>query len=137
MSKELKSLERIENYQVVVDIEKDKTSTIKELLPNSCKTLETALKRLETLEEEKQSFDRQLEKKLKALEIIKEKGCSYIEKALIVSCKNYKEYCFEMNSGRVYLSEYERWATIKTQEEYDLLKEVLLWNTLERKMKYL
>ena len=66
-----------------------------------------------------------MKKALKALEIIKEKGCSYIEKALIVSCKSYEEYCFEMNSDRVYLSEYERRATIKTQEEFDLLKELL------------
>lgn len=53
MSKELKSLERIENYQVVIDIEKDKTATIKELLPSSCETLETALKDYELLKQTK------------------------------------------------------------------------------------
>ena len=76
---------------------------------DSFKLIETALKALE----------------LKSLEIIKEKGCSYIEKALIVSCKNYEEYCFEMNSGRVYSSRYEWKKALKTQEEYELLKGVL------------
>lgn len=77
MSKELKSLERIENYQVVIDIEKDKTATIKELLHSSCETLETALKDYETMKEIRYTsqFDlKQVNKEHKALEIISKKG---------------------------------------------------------------
>ena len=68
-----------------------------------------------------QALDEREELK-KVLEIIKEKSCSHIEKVLIVSCNDYEEYCFEMNSGRVYSSEYECKTAFKTPEEYDLLK---------------
>lgn len=75
---------------------------------------------------EPQIISPNIEKKLKALEIIKDKGCSGMEIALIVSCKNYEEYCFEMNSGILYSNGYERGKAFKTKEEYDILKEVLL-----------
>lgn len=65
---------------------------------------------------------------LKAFEIIKKKGVSFVEIALIVSCKSYEEYCIEMKSNRVYLTSYECMKTLKTQEEFDLLKEELLWD---------
>ena len=75
--------------------------------------VETALKRLEQLEEEKQSFDRVIEKKLKALEIIRKKRVNIGD---FVRCKNiedYNEYCCYNEKEQL------------TQEEYDLLKEVL------------
>ena len=62
---------------------------------------EQALKRLEHLEEEKQSFDIQIEKKLKALEIIKK--CCLLSKHELVF------------TNKIEIS----------QEEYYLLKEVL------------
>lgn len=64
-------------------------------------------------------------KELKALKVVKEKGCSFIEIALIISCKSYNEYCIEMNSRVVYSNIFERKSSLKTKEEYELLKEVL------------
>ena len=54
-----------------------------------------------------------IEKSLKALEIIKEKG---VNVGLLSRCANAERY----NKGMCYESRY------LTQEEYDLLKEVLL-----------
>lgn len=90
MSKELKALTIIGNYQVVVDSEKDEISTIKELLPNSCKTLE---------------------KSLKALEIIRIKKVN-------VNCIISGWLLGKYNSYKTHIN--------LTQEEYDLLKEILL-----------
>ena len=70
MSKELEALEKIKNAPTIYV---GCASDIYTRYSFECKEIETALKRLEQLEEEKQSFDRKLEKKLKALEIIKEK----------------------------------------------------------------
>ena len=55
MNTELKALKEVREY-----LYGDVYSAIEKRLD----LIETALKRLETLEEEKQSFDRQLEKKL-------------------------------------------------------------------------
>ena len=75
-------------------------------------TIHKALKRLETLEEEKQSFDRQLEKKLKALEIIKEKQ---VDVFIFLHSGDLETYNDMVEDNRKL-----------TQEEYDLLKEELL-----------
>ena len=64
MSKELTPLEALQNLTEYL------TGSYRDCF-EELSIIKTALKRLETLEEEKQSFDRQLEKKLKALEIIK------------------------------------------------------------------
>lgn len=77
------------------------------------KIVENALKRLKQLEEEKQSFDRAIEKKLKALEIIKEKR---VDVGWLISCENIKQY-----NGVIGTATHK----LLTQEEYDLLKEVL------------
>ena len=60
---------------------------------------------------------------LKTLEIIKEKGLSLLHKSLIISSKNYKEYRqeFQLVKSREFKNEY-----FYSQQEYDLLKEVLL-----------
>ena len=86
--------------------------------------IETALKRLETLEEEKQSFDRQLEKKLKALEILKE----------ILDIKIHIDE--EENVAILYVDVVKDFKTkefthlilgyVQDKEKYELLKEVLL-----------
>lgn len=55
-----------------------------------------------------------IQKELKALEIIKKKGIDLIE---LKNCKKAKTY--NENTKRTYCEEY-------TDEEYDLLKEVLL-----------
>ncbi len=57
-------------------------------------------------------------KKLKALEIIKEKGLHYLEISLIQGNCSYEEYSMECNRGFVDCKS-------KTKEEYNLLKEVL------------
>ena len=104
MSKELEALERIRD-------------TLHQFRPNllenrqrDFKLVETALKRLEELEELKTSFDRQLEKKLKALEIIKEKKVDV--------------FCLLFAGLDIYNANIHPSRFI-TQEEYDLLKEVL------------
>lgn len=50
MSKGLKALDIIANYQVIIDYEKDETSTIQEQLPNSCDIIEKDLKKLDALQ---------------------------------------------------------------------------------------
>ena len=57
MSKELKSFDRIKNYQVIVNVEKDEVKTISELLPSSCNEVETALKDLSWYKEQLKDFD--------------------------------------------------------------------------------
>ena len=75
--------------------------------------IETALKRLEVLIEEKTSFDRQLEKKLKALEIIVKKGVAVgMLQLKEVELQEYNDF---IGDKKLYL----------TQEEFDLLKEVM------------
>ena len=54
-----------------------------------------------------------VEKKLKAIEIIKEK-LLYIDFKLLLSSTDYEVYCFMVGNGKL------------TKAEYDLLKEVLL-----------
>lgn len=65
-----------------------------------------------------------IETALKALEIIKEKGLSFIEIALLKCCNDYSEYECEI-AGRCYKSSFENNKAHKTKEEFDLLKEVL------------
>lgn len=130
MNKELTPLENFEYFIRCFAIDtNEELDTIKKLYAGTIKVIESALKRLNYIDENKiycisENYLQDI-KKLKAFKIIKEKGCSYMEIALIVSCKNYEEYCIEMNSGRVYSSGYECERAFKTQEEFDLLKEVL------------
>ena len=70
MSKGLDALEKIKQAEYFVDFEQD--AKIKDDYKAELTIIETALKRLETLEEEKQSFDRATEKKLKDYEQLKE-----------------------------------------------------------------
>lgn len=131
MSKELTPLEELQfirHYEI-----NDDHITLNHhiICKRSLDNIETALKdyeRLLSLRKTAEWADEKLrtKKKLKVLEIIKEKGCSYIEIVLIVSHHNYEEYCIEMNSGRVYSSRYECERAFKTQEEFNLLREVLL-----------
>ena len=116
MSEELESFNRIKNFQVVVDYEKDEVKTIYELLPASCKKVETALKELEVKREViGDILTGDDEKKLKAFEIIKK--------------KNVKIDVLKYQSDVVFynMAVFEK-EEILTQEEYDLLKEVLLWD---------
>lgn len=117
MTKELKALERIGNYQVVTDYEKDEVKTIKELLPSSYEVVETALKRLEKIDKrdsvigiiEEEPLDI-VSKKLKALEIIKE---------MLGSDIGYK---LNANSRKILKEIFESLP----KEKQDLLKEALL-----------
>ena len=79
---------------------------------------------------------KEAEKKLKALEIIKEKKVDvntlifYLEKHnetgnIDYAFDSYNEYAKDSDKPQL------------TQEEYELLKEELKWNTLERKMEYM
>lgn len=114
MSKGLDALEKIKQAEYFVDFEQD--AKIKDDYKAELTIIETALKRLETLEEEKQSFDKQLEKKLKALEIIKNKEINV--HALFLHLKRFdKPDGYNVLVGTKYQI---------TQEEYDILKEELL-----------
>lgn len=70
--------------------------------------------------------NKMIKDKSNTLDIIKNKGCSYMERSLIVACRNYEDYCVEMNSGRVYPNIYECERAFKTQQEFNLLREVLI-----------
>ena len=75
--------------------------------------IETALKRLKELEEEKQSFDRVIENKLKALEVIEEKSVNV--------------YAFQHSGDlETYNDMVDSEDRKLNAKEYDLLKEVLL-----------
>ena len=77
--------------------------------------IEKALKRLEELEEEKQSFDRAIEKKLKALEIIKEKIKI-----------DFNDHYFGFEGNYYIIVNHDVFGAIKVdKEQFELLKEVL------------
>ena len=76
--------------------------------------IENELKRLEKLDEEKTSFDRQLEKELKAFEIIKEKPQATLW--LTQYCDKETEYDDMISIFKEDI----------TKEQFNLLKEVLL-----------
>lgn len=141
MSKELKSFNRIKNFQVVVDYEKDEVKTINELLPASCNAVETALNdnhfyfymvakickylnidinlHRDLIETENEILNTIVknEHKLKALEIIKENKVG----GLSLIWDIHKEMWFVYMSGFDFPIMYGN-----EKEEYDLLKEVLL-----------
>ena len=98
--------------------------------------IETALKQLEGLEEELGAaldfYECQtvkewvvcMKKKLEAFEIIKKKGLHYLEVSLIRSNISYEDYCVELSREIGFQKLID--TKLKTEEEYDLLKEVLL-----------
>lgn len=72
---------------------------------------------------ESEQFYNERNKYKKAVKIIKEKGLHYLEVSLIQSCSSYKDYYVEMKitiNTRPMID-----SKIKTEEEYELLKEVL------------
>ena len=60
----------------------------------------------------------------RALHVIKEKGLSFIEIALIKACRTYEEYECEV-ANRVYPNSFENTRAKKSRKEFILLKEVL------------
>jgi len=96
MSKGLRALDIIANYQVIIDYEKDETSTIQEQLPNSCNIIEN---------------------ELKALDIIKEKR---VDITTLMDCCNAEEY----NRWVHIRSHYSYRPFELTQEEFDSLKKI-------------
>ena len=75
--------------------------------------------KLDILEQKLKAFD-------KALEVIKEKGLHYLEVALIRGNLSYDDYVTEMNiklgvSRRPMID-----GKLKTEEEFELLREMLL-----------
>ena len=88
------------------------------------RTIETALKRLESVDRVGEMFCVNVDKKLKALEIIKNKKVNV--RALL------KSYYSPKDGLAVYNSQCCDWQEMEskelTQEEYELLKEILKWN---------
>ena len=133
MSKELQALEEIQNYKIKFDANikyengnetQYRFETIKDMFLKQFAIIETALKRIPELERENFELSEQVgmyatykcedEKKLKALEIIKEKEVD----VFIFLHSGYLETYNDIVEDNRKL----------TQEEYDLLKEVLLWD---------
>jgi len=114
MSKELEALERINEIVLPYSEAKQGYLRPRDVCPNEFSIIETALKDYENLQLKHSSMqDVVLDdfKKIKALEIIKEKNVSIV---WLKNCKDRSEY----ND----LADKEEQLT---QEEYELLKEVL------------
>lgn len=139
MSKEIEALEEIQNYKIKFDVNikyenADETEyrfeTIRDMFPKQFDIIETALKKLDKPKEivATTTVDKALEqvlidscpevaKKLKALDIIREKPQTLF---LIKTGENYDDYL----ASALYIPYL---ADIYLKEEYDLLKEVFLW----------
>lgn len=65
-----------------------------------------------------------LDKRLIALEIIKNKGLHHLEISMMISSLSYEEYSIEMKKEIGIRPMID--AKLKTQEEFDLIKKVLL-----------
>lgn len=109
MSKELEALENIKHYDSRVGLHED-----------DYKIIETALKRLESVDRVGEMFCVNVDKKLKALEIIKEKEVNVFD-VLATGYVEYYNMCVVNKIRPEYCNSY-----FLTQEEYELLKEVLL-----------
>jgi len=133
MSKELEALEKLGNIDVTYNrngIEgcySIKDTDEFEIIENTLKRQDSIEITAIDIEQDNKELCKENKKLKQVLEIIKRKGCSYMEISLIVSCNNYEEYCIEMNSDRVYSSGYECTRAFKTQEEFELLKKVLYY----------
>lgn len=121
MSKGLEALERVRNQRVFIDFEID--ATVNDFCEKDLDIIETELKDNEDLKTQfavnsMNEFFRTLDeqKKLKALEIIIEKDVSMY---WLRHSKNVDEY------NNFILTDKRQYQKL-TQEEYDLLKEVLL-----------
>lgn len=106
MSKELKALERIVNTYYIDNMDKEI-----DIIETALKEYERLLKMRKTAEWADEKL--QTKKKLKALEIIKERFTIQFIKS---DLPNYYGI-MQIGTNPIY---------IKTQEEYDLLKEVML-----------
>lgn len=116
MTKELDALKRLYRHIDTDDLLGD-DYYINDNASKDFGTIETALKRLEQLEEEKQSFDKAIEKKLKASVVIKRKRVNINELFESIDLQDYNNYLIDdcrYNEDNL------------TQEEYDFLKEVLV-----------
>ena len=118
--KALKSLEIIKNAPTIYV---GCASDIYTRYPFECKEIETALKRLEKIETTTHSVLREdISKKLKALEIIKEKNVfvwSFLHRKDFEYTYDYYKKCYGyFHSGYDY--------KLLTEEEFNLLKEVML-----------
>ena len=124
----LEALERIKNTQV-----KNATSPfdyvyIKDERKHELDIIETALKRLESVDKVGEMFCCDVDKKLKALEIIKEKEINIqtFKKWIIDRDWSYEDYLTEI--GDINVTDYYFSKIPLTQEEFDLLKEVFKWD---------
>lgn len=111
MSKELEALNDL------IDLLEDEHYGLSEneWVVERTQTIETALERLEILDIQKITFERELKKKLKALEIIKEKFNP------IIFEHDFGKHYLKLSKGNTMVV-YE----IETKEEFDLLKEELI-----------
>ena len=148
MSKELEALERILNYWVVFDEEKDDCKQIKDILPKSSQIVETALKEKETQDGVLKILKEIIEfgQVLPHIETNKDNGFDIMYAVGINIQRNIEnkerellrqwilETCFpkELKALEI-IKEIDKNALlqfisvcVKDQEEYDLLKEVLL-----------
>ncbi len=123
MSKTLEEFYKLKQWYVLKMVEGNEF-LLRENEKEMLDIIETELKRLEQIDNSTIAIYEEITKKLKALEIIKNCICGEYE--LKDSCDTNNPF----NSPyrfRIYMSEYEynEWI-LKSEEEYDLLKEVLL-----------
>ena len=113
MTKELKALERIRKARYFVDYELD--AKVGEDYKEELDIIETALKRLEQLKEEKALL-------IHMLKVLRDK---YVNYEYLSSCSTAKDYNWRISSdyGGVEKNCKDLYLTKK---EFDLLKEVLL-----------
>lgn len=124
MNKELTPLEALWKLYTYDDLKSRNPIAYlleQENLPTYYKIIEKALKRLEIIDRLNEKHYEDTQKKLKALEIIKEKGCLQFC-MLGVSLEDYNKSVDSVNKYKYSgMEKYKHY----TQEEFDLLKEVL------------
>ena len=117
MSKELEALERLmqKYYEMCIDTNNNDDEYQKHNLTSEYAIIETALLQLESIRNNYCVCEKDAIKKLRALEIIKNKR---VQVHILLESNNLEEY-----NESIYVCEGVKYKL--TQEEFDLLKEVL------------
>lgn len=81
------------------------------------------------MSKELEALEERIEKYLKAIDIMDEKGLSIVEISCIKASKSWEEYTQRMKEIKeIYFDDECVETILKTEEEYDLLKKWLLNN---------
>lgn len=127
----------VKDFEILIEEYKDKWSKqMYDYFKECLNEIKKKLKRLEYLEKSyKQAIDMKCameriinrdSKKLKALKIIEESGCSLEHILLIEKTKNYDEYDAQFDKYLEIKYEPFKFELRKSKEEYDLVRKALL-----------